>query len=1060
VTLTGPGGSGKTRLALQTATHLLPMFADGVWWCDLVAVTDPAHIPQTVAATLGVSEPADRPALDAIADVLLARQTLIILDNCEQVLAACAALAHRLLGACPQVTLLATSLQPLGLVQERVWPTPPLALPAARTDPDSLDVTQQYDAVRLFVERAREALPEFTLDVSNATVVARICRRLDGLPLALELAAARIRLLTAEQIAERLDDAFRLLTRGTPAHIPRHQALRTTMDWSYRFLTAPEQALLCRLSVFAGSFTLETVEAVCAEPRIENEETRRSSHDTQFSILDLLANLVDKSLVTLLPREGERAARYRLLEPVRQYAREKLELSGESSLIRTRLLEWAVTLAEQAQQKLGGPEQAVWLTRLDAEQDNLRAALSWVRTSHAAEQGLRLASALWFFWILRGQLAEGRGWLAELLARDASLSQVHVAPLRARALYCAAALAFRQGDYERASQLAADSLNLQRELGDKAGISTTLNLLAILATERGDHDRAVQLHEEALVLRRELNDPVGISSSLLNLGVIARGQGYFQRAVDLYEEALAIKRRMGDKTNAALALNNLAEIAVFQGDYARAAVLSEESLALSREIDNKNGVAAALNNLGAAARQLGNLNRAEALFAESADMLLATGQKARAALARLNMGDLARDQGDLERAWTIYQECLAIFREASDTWSTALALHGLGLVASAQGDDQRAEALHIESLKLYQSVRYRLGMVEALEALAVVWEHQSKRRHAARLLAVVIGQREQMGAPALLTDRRGVADAVSRLRSALGEQAAAQIQAEASGVVLEQAVAEALGVGTPESSVAAAKEPELRVFALGPTKVIAGARVVPAADWTYAKAKELLFYFLAQPPATKAQIGLDLWPEASSEQLRNIFHRTLHCLRQALGHPEWVVFRDGAYTVKHDITMWCDLQIFETHVQEARALLESGTPPPSRRAQAIACLEAATALWRGDFLADMAPGEWALLRGEALRQAFLRALLDLGRLHMADARYSAAATVYEGAIAFDSYLESAHRELMRCYARQGEVSQALRQYQRLRQLLRDELGADPSPETTLLYERLRRGDDV
>jgi DNA-binding SARP family transcriptional activator len=372
----------------------------------------------------------------------------------------------------------------------------------------------------------------------------------------------------------------------------------------------------------------------------------------------------------------------------------------------------------------------------------------------------------------------------------------------------------------------------------------------------------------------------------------------------------------------------------------------------------------------------------------------------------------------------------------------------------------RAEALHGESLKLYQSVRYRLGIMEALEALALVWERQGQRRRAARLLAVVVGQREQIGAPALMTDRRRIADARARLRPAFGEQAGARIQAEASSVSLEQAAAEALGSGVPESSASAAQEPELRVFALGPTRVIAGARVVPAADWTYAKAKELLFYLLAQPPATKAQIGLDLWPEASPEQLRNIFHRALHCLRQALGHPEWIVFRDGAYTLKPDIAMWCDLHIFEAQTQEARALLGSGMPPAARRAQTIACLEAAAALWRGDFLADMAPGEWALLRGEALRQAFLRALLDLGQLHMADAQYPAAAAIYERAIAFDNYVESAHRELMRCHARQGEVGHALREYQRLRQLLRDELGADPSPETTLLYERLRRGDDI
>jgi non-specific serine/threonine protein kinase len=1069
LTLIGPGGCGKTRLAAQIAADLTTQFADGVWWCDLVSVADPAYVPQAVAVALRLSDLAGRQPLDMLTEALRERRLLLVLDNCEHLLAACAALAHTLLVACTDVTILATSLQPLGLAQEQVWPTPPLELPPDRPGPDALEAIQRCDSSRLFVERAREALPGFTPDATNAAVVATICRQLDGLPLALELAAARVRLLTVEQIAARLDDAFRLLTRGTPAHSPRHQALRATLDWAYQFLTAPEQVLLRRLSAFAGPFTLDTVEHICDELRMKNEEIRSpesknfspfSILHSSFSTLDLLSNLIDKSFVSPLPRGDQREARYRLLEPVRQYAREKLEESGEASTIRTRLLEWAVMVAEQAQSKLGGPEQADWLTRLDAEQDNLRAALGWVRTSRAVEQGLRLASALWFFWLMRGQLAEGRGWLTELLASDAGLSQAHATPLRARALYCAAALAFRQGDYQHAEQLAADSLNLQRELDDAAGLSTALNLLAILSTERGDHDRAAQLHEEAQKLRRALNDLVGLSSSLINLGVIARSQGNYQRAVELYEEALAIKRRVGDKTNTALALNNLAEIAVFQGDYPRAAILSEESLAISREIDNKNGVAAALNNLGAAARQLGNLNRAESLFTESADMLLATGQKARAAIARLNMGDLARDRGELQQAWTIYQKCLAIFREAGDDWSTALALHGLGLVAGDQGDDQHAEALHIESLKLYQSARYRLGTVEALEALAVLREHQGDRRRAAHLLAVVAGEREQMNAPALMTDRRRVEDTLARLRSALGERAAAQIQANARGVTLDQALAEVLEVEPQESSAAAATEPELRVLALGPTKVIAGQRVVPTTGWTYAKAKELFFYFLAQPPASKAQIGLDLWPDASDAQLRSQFHRAMHYLRKALGRHEWIVFASDTYAFNRATPYWCDLHAFEAQVREARALLSAGLPPPAEQARAVACLEEATQLWRGDFLADLDAGEWAILRREELRQVFLLALLDLGQLHFVATRYASAAACYRRVLAHDNYLELAHRELMRCYARQGETSQALRHYHSLHTLLRDELGTSPSAETALLYERLRRGDDV
>jgi len=278
-------------------------------------------------------------------------------------------------------------------------------------------------------------------------------------------------------------------------------------------------------------------------------------------------------------------------------------------------------------------------------------------------------------------------------------------------------------------------------------------------------------------------------------------------------------------------------------------------------------------------------------------------------------------------------------------------------------------------------------------------------------------------------------------------------------------VAEALGTSEPEpvleplAAVGPAPEPDLRVYALGPTRVIVGARTLASTDWTYAKSRELCFYFLAQPPATKAQIGLDLWPDASEEQLRSQFHRALHHLRKALGHHEWIRFTSGTYTFNRAAPYWCDLHVFEAHLREAQALLRAGLPPVER-ARAVAYLEEATQLWRGDFLADLDAGEWAVFRREELRQAFLQALLDLGQLHFADARYAAAAACYRRLLVHDNYLELAHRELMRCYARQGELGQALRHYQALRQLLRDELGADPSAETTLLYERLRRGDDV
>lgn len=562
----------------------MPEFADGVWWCDLSPVTDPAYVAQSAASVLRLTESPNRSLLDVITEALHSRHALLILDNCEHVLSACAALARALLTHCPHVRLLATSLQPLGLPQETVWSVPPLMLPDRSTPAES-------DAVRLFADRAARALPSFQLTPDNTEAVATICKRLDGLPLALELAAARVNVLSLSQIIERLDETFRLLTRGWTDALPRHQTLRATMDWSYQFLTEQEQTLLRRLSAFAGSFTLEMAEAVCGEGLAEP------------GVLDLLTDLIEKSWVLTLERTAEEAPRFRMLETIRQYSREKLEVAGEIAAIRTRHLEWCAAFAGQSEPKLAGPEARSALSGLDAELDNLRLALQWVRISRAVEPGLRLAGALWMFWQIRGHLIEGRNWLEELLALHASMPTASVPPLvLAKAQYAAAALAFRQADYQRATTLAEASLDAARETHDPACIGAPLTLLAILATEQGDYPRAAAMHEEALAIYRRLGDLIRVSNALINLGAVARRQGDYRRAAELYDEALTLKRRIGDKTGTAQALSNLGDIAIIQSKLPRALAALEESLLLYRELGNKAGIVAALNNLGAAAR--------------------------------------------------------------------------------------------------------------------------------------------------------------------------------------------------------------------------------------------------------------------------------------------------------------------------------------------------------------------------------------------------------------------------------------------------------------------------
>ncbi|MCI0398607.1 MAG: tetratricopeptide repeat protein [Chloroflexi bacterium] len=1024
LTLTGPGGGGKTRLALQAAADLGGLFRDGVSWCDLASLADEAYVPQAVATAVHVAEEAGRSPADTLAEALRPRQALLVWDNCEHVLGACATLAHALLAACPEIKILVTSLQPLGLPLEKVWTVPPLAI---------------EEAVTLFVDRAAEVLPSFTLDATNEAAVRTICRRLDGLPLAIELAAARVKMLAPAQIVGRLDDAFRLLTRGTVATLPRHQTLRATMEWSYHFLSEPEQRLFRRLSVFAGSFTLEMVEAICGEGLEEP------------GVLDLLTDLADKSLVSILRQERETVARYRLLETVRQYAREKLEASGETAEIRTHLLEWCTTFVEQAEPKLAGPEAALWLARLEVEQDNLRAALQWVRTGRAVETGLRLAGSAWFFWLSHGHLTEGRNWLEELLALEANLPDSPVSPsVRAKALYAAAVLAFRQGDQKRAATLAEASANLLRAPEDRARLGVSLNLLGILATEQGDLARATAIHEESLALYRSLGDSVRASSILVNLGIIARQQGEYRRAIALYEEALTLKRQLGDTIYVAPLLNNLGEVAFLQGEYPRAAALLDESLLLYRDLGSQNGVALVLNALGVLARHQQNPAQAKALLEESVALHQQTGQKVRVAIGRLNLGDLARDEGEWARAQTIYADSLARLQEAGEKWGCALAVYSLGLVSLHQQDDSQAAAQLRESLALYRTVGYTLGMVEGLEALAGLLARQGEPERAARWLGTAEAGRQAMGTPIPLIDREQHEQLIARVQAALDREALAAAWAEGRATGLAEAVAEALG--RPEAAVAEPAGPVLQIFALGPARVVVGGRALAAPDWTYTKSKELLFYLLSHPPVTKGQIGVDLWPEASAGQLRNIFHRAIYYLRQALGYPGWVVFADNIYTFQPDVPFRYDVQLFDEELRRAKTT--------QARPEKIAALETAVALWRGDFLEDLDAGEWAIIRREELRRLFLKALADLGQLYFAEARYEKAAETYQQILAHDNYLELAHRELLRCYTRQGETGQALRHYQQLRQLLRDEMQAAPSPETTFLYERIQRGDDV
>ncbi len=605
LTLTGPGGCGKTRLALRLASDLLPSFPDGVWLVELAPLGEWALVPRALGAALGVRGTAGRPLLATLAAALADRRLLLVLDNCEHLLGAVARLAETLLRACPQLRVLATGREPLRIPGEVTWRVPPLALPrAAEVLP--LEALGQIEAIALFVARARARQPGFVLTVENAATVAAICRRLEGLPLGIELAAAQVGALGLEPLAARLDDALRLLAGGSRTS-PRQQTLAATLDWSHALLTEAEQALFRRLAVFAGSFDIEAAEAICGGAGLASAD-----------VVLLLTALVEKSLVEPL---APGAARYRQLEPVRQYARARLRLQAEADAVQERHARYFLALAERAEPWLMSARRGDRVERLATEQDNLRAALAWGRHGGqpgASELGLRLAAALFWFWVFRGDVSEGLDWLDAALAACPRAAPAH----RARALHAAGELAWLLGQRAVAHDRLQESARLWRALGDKRELAYTLQALPLVSDETAARDWA----EESLRLFEEVGDPWGAAHAVLTLGMLALGPDHSAARAPL-EEALARWRALGDEWGMAQALNILGDLARSLGDVALATARYEESLALLRKQGLSGTVPSLLHNLGYLALRGGQPQRALRLFRESLELFRRQGDQ-------------------------------------------------------------------------------------------------------------------------------------------------------------------------------------------------------------------------------------------------------------------------------------------------------------------------------------------------------------------------------------------------------------------------------------------------
>jgi predicted ATPase/class 3 adenylate cyclase len=778
LTLTGPGGTGKTRLGLQVAADLLEDFESGVFFVPLAAIRDPSLVASSIARTLGIQEKASQMLLDSLKESLQDKRMLLVLDNFEQVVAA-APLVAELLATCPRLKCLVTSRVVLRLSGEHEFPVPPLELPDPRRLP-AVDALSQYAAVELFIQRALAVKPDFRVDNANAPAVAEICVRLDGLPLAIELAAVRIKLFPPQAMLARLGRRLELLRGGARDMPDRHQTLRQAIAWSYDLLEAGEQALFRRLAVFARGCTLEAAEAVC-----QSVYDPAAGPGPSLEVLDGVASLLDKSLL----HQAEQASgepRFRMLETIREYGLECLTASGEEPSVRRAHADYYLELVEAAEPALTGPDQATWLERLEAEHDNLRAALQWAEESGEAESGLRLAGALCQFWLIRGHLREGQEWLARLLGLAGATPRTAV---RAKALTRAGHLADNLSDYAAAHAFFEESLAIRRECGDKGGIAAALNDLGWVAWHRNDYTAVRALSEESLSIWRELGDKAGIATSLHNLGWVAYHQGNYAAAQTLCQESLGLRRALGDKLGIPSELTNIGRAAHRQGDYRRAMALLEETLALCRGMGAQQFIAWGLSHLAAVAHDQGNDERAMALLEESITLFREVGDKDGTAFTLMLLGSIMHAQGGDERATALYEESLGLWTAIGFKWGMAIALCHLGTVAHEQGGDGRATALYEESLGLRRELGDKHGLAECLEGLAGVAVAQQQLARAARLLGAAAALREQTGAPLSPRERVRYDRDVSAMRAGLDEAAFAAAWAAGKTMPLEHVIA-------------------------------------------------------------------------------------------------------------------------------------------------------------------------------------------------------------------------------------------------------------------------------
>jgi len=744
ITLTGPGGTGKTRLSLQVAADLLDQFQHGVWFVELAPLTDPDLIPQSILSAMGINEQSGKP-LDVLREYLREKRCLLVLDNCEHLVEASATVANVLLNAAPGLKVIASSREALGIRGEMTFPVPSLSLPDLAHLP-VVEQFSQYEAVKLFIERALLVAPHFTVDASSAPFIAQICYRLDGIPLALELAAARVRMLSVEQISKRLDDRFHLLTGGARTLLPRQQTLRALIDWSYDLLSEQERLFLRRLSVFAGGWTLEAAEEVCSEAEGDLIQS--------YDVLDLLSQLVHKSLVLVVEHSQSGEMRYRLLETIRQYARDRLLEAEGSDTLRQRHLSYFVKLTAQAGPELYRSNQAFWLNRLDEELDNLRLALEWGLVT-AVDSGLQIvAGPIYRFWLFRSTSRELGNWLAQLLRQHDSADS-----LRIRALAIQSQCVVNtEGNFGAAHQLAEKSLQISRSLGDRQSEAFSLSILGGFMLLQGSVSEATPLLEQSLAIYRELGDKLGQAGAIDWLSI---NNSDLERATAYAREGLLLCRELGDLTGIASILTTLARLTYARGDFSSPAPWLDEVLSIARQI----------------------------------------GDQVREDEALITYGTLLYWQGEYQQAIAYYEQGIVLGENIGYYYQILWAHIYMAYALLRQGELQKARRLFADGVHGMQKADLVIGMVFAVEGLASLHVKQGQAERAAQLFAWADAMRAKMGDSRPPVEQASIERDLEVIHSSLNNSDFAGLSREGQMLTVEEAVALALENSSFESDL-------------------------------------------------------------------------------------------------------------------------------------------------------------------------------------------------------------------------------------------------------------------